>query len=200
VALQNRVTPYGEIVAAPGRGLMMGNRGILHDEARHIVKPFQVKRWIACVLEFRGRHREVMTPHRYTELFFLDEATAFGAGHRPCAECRRADYNRFLGLWEIWSGAPASADAMDARLHAERIERKRKNTYREDLARLPDGAYVALDCQAWLVWDSNLFAWSDSGYVRRRPRGRGGVDVLTPRSAVATLAAGYRPAIHPTAE
>lgn len=200
MALQNRVTPYGEIVAVPARGLMMGNRGILHDDARRIVRPFQVKRWIACVLEFRGRRREVMTPHRYTELFFLDEATAFGAGHRPCAECRRADYNRFLGLWEGWSGAPASADAMDARLHAERIERKRKKTYREDLARLPDGAYVALDGRAWLVWDSSLFAWSDSGYSQRRPRGRGEVEVLTPQSAVAILAAGYRPAIHPTAK
>jgi len=200
VALQNRVTPYGEIVAVPGRGLMMGNRGILHDDARHIVRPFQTKRWIACVLEFRGRHREVMTPHRYTELFFLDEVSAFSAGHRPCAECRRADYNRFLGLWEARSGAPASADTMDARLHAERIERKRKKTYRENLARLPDGAYVALDGQAWLVRDSRLFAWSDSGYTRSRPRGRGEVEVLTPRSAVAILSAGYRPAIHPTAQ
>jgi hypothetical protein len=200
VALQNRVTPYGEIVAAPGRGLMMGNRGILHDDAQRIVRSFQVKRWIACVLEFRGRHREVMTPHRYTELFFLDEAAAFSAGHRPCAECRRADYNRFLAFWEAWSGAPASADSMDARLHADRIERKRKKTYREDLARLADGAYVQLEGQAWLVWDSNLFAWSDSGYTRRRPRTRGEVDVLTPRSAVAILAAGYRAAIHPTAQ
>ncbi len=178
----------------------MGNRGILHDDDRRIVRAFQAKRWIACVLEFRGRHREVMTPHRYTELFFLDEGTALGAGHRPCAECRRADYNRFLRLWEAWSGAPASADVMDARLHADRIERKRKKTYREDLVRVPDGAYVALDGQAWLVWDSNLFAWSDSGYMRRRPRGRGDVEVLTPRSAVAILAAGYRPAIHPSAD
>ncbi len=199
MALQNRVTPYGDIVAVAGRGLMMGNRGILHDGDRRIVRPFQVKRWIACVLEFHGRHREVMTPHRYTELFFLDEATALGAGHRPCAECRRADYNRFLALWEQWSGAPAGADAMDARLHAERIDRKHKKTYRDELAKLPDGAYVALDDQAWLVWNSDLFAWSDSGYARRRSRGRGDVEVLTPRSAVAILAAGYRPAIHPSA-
>ena len=200
MALQNRVTPYGEIVAVRGRGLMMGNRGILHDNARRIVRAFQVKRWIACVLEFRGRHREVMTPHRYTELFFLDEATALGAGHRPCAECRRADYNRFLGLWETWSCAPASADAMDARLHADRIERKRKKSYRAELARLPDGAYVALDGQAWLVWGSDLFAWSDSGYTQRRPRARCEVDVLTPRSAVAILSSGYRPTIHPSAQ
>jgi hypothetical protein len=199
VPLQNRLTPYGEIVAVPGRGLMMGNRGILHDDERRIVKPFQVKRWIACVLEFRGRRRRVMTPHRYTELFFLDEAAAFSAGHRPCAECRRADYNRFLALWEDWSAAPAGADLMDARLHADRIERKSKKTYRDELADLPDGAYVALDGDAWLVWDSDLFAWSDSGYIRRRPRKRGEADVLTPRSAVAILAAGYRPTIHPSA-
>jgi hypothetical protein len=199
VPLQNRVTPYGEVVAVPGRGLMMGNRGILHDDACRIVRPFQVKRWITCVLEFRGRKRKVMTPHRYTELFFLDEAASFSAGHRPCAECRRADYNRFLHLWEARSGAPAGADLMDARLHSERIERKQKRTFRGDLATLPDGAYVALDGQAWLVWDSNLFAWSDSGYTARRARKRGDVEVLTPRSAVAILAAGYRPAIHPSA-
>jgi hypothetical protein len=199
VALQNRVTPYGEIVAVPGRGLMMGNRGVLHDDARRIVRPFQVKRWIACVLEFRGRHREVMTPHRYTELFFLDEAAAFSAGHRPCAECRRADYNRFLRLWEQRWESPASADVMDARLHAERVERKQKKTYRDELAKLPDGAYVALDRQAWLVRDSSLLAWSDAGYAQRRPRPRGEVEVLTPRSAVAILAAGYQPMIHPSA-
>lgn len=178
---------------------MMGNRGILHDDARRIVRPFQVKRWIACVLEFRGRRRKVMTPHRYTELFFLDEAAAFSAGHRPCAECRRANYNRFLGLWQAWSGAPASADVMDARLHADRIERKRKKTYRGELAGLPDGAYVAFDGHAWLVWDASLFSWSDSGYARRRPRMRGEVEVLTPRCAVAILASGYRPTIHPSA-
>ncbi len=199
MALQNRVTPYGEIVALPGRGLMMGNRGTLHDDARRIMRPFQVKRWIACVLEFRGRHREVMTPHRYTELFFLDEAAAFSAGHRPCAECRRADYNRFVALWEQWSGATAGADVMDARLHADRIERKRKKTYRSELAELPDGAYVALDGRAWLVWDASLFSWSDSGYTQRRPRMRDEVEVLTPRSAVAILASGYRPTIHPSA-
>jgi len=198
--LQNRVNPYGEVVAAPGRGLMMGNRGILHDDERRIVRPFQVKRWIACVLEFRGRYRKVMSPHRYTELFFLDEAASFSAGHRPCAECRRADYNRFLAVWERWSGTPAGADAMDARLHADRVERKRKRTYRDELAELPDGAYVALDGKAWLVWDSNLFAWSDSGYARRRPRSRGEIEVLTPRCAVAILASGYRPTIHPSAQ
>lgn len=198
--LQNRVTPFGDVVALPGRGLMMGNRGILHDDARRIVRPFQVKRWIACVLEFRGRHRKVMTPHRYTELFFLDEAAALGAGHRPCAECRRADYNRFRELWAQAIGSPNDADSMDARLHAERLDGKRKRIYREEVARLPDGAFVVYDGRAHLVKGRGLLEWSDSGYVARVPRPRRGqVDVLTPRSLVAVIAAGYRPATHPSA-
>jgi hypothetical protein len=172
---------------------MMGNRGVLHDADRRIVRSSQVRRWIACVLEFRGRHRRVMAPNRYTELFFLDEATAFGAGHRPCAECRHADYQRYRSLWERWSGASANADLMDATLHADRIAGGRPN--------LPDGTYIAIDEKAWLVWGSALFAWSDSGYVSRRPRPiRDEVEVLTPRASVAVLTLGYRPAIHPTAE
>jgi hypothetical protein len=199
--LQNRVTPFGEIVALPGRGLMMGNRGILHDEARRVVRSFAVKRWIACRLEFRGRHRKVMQPHRYTELFFLDEATALAAGHRPCAECRRKDYERFRSLWQVCYGAPADADSMDARLHADRIAGKEKRAYLDDLASVPDGAYVILDGIAWLLWNEALHAWSDSGYVRRRPRpARGEVEVLTPQSLVAILIAGYRPAVHPSAQ
>jgi hypothetical protein len=198
--LQNRVTPFGEIVALPGRGLMMGNRGVLHDDARRIVRSTQVRRWIACVLAFRGRHREVMTPHRYTELFFLDEATALAAGHRPCAECRNADYKRFRALWETCFGAPANADAMDARLHCERSAAGGKRTYRDDLANLPDGTYVALDKKAWLVWGAHLHEWSDSGYLARQPRAaHRSVEVLTPAAIVAMLAAGYRPQIHPTA-
>lgn len=198
--LQNRVTPFGEIVALPGRGLMMGNRGVLHDDARRIVRSTQVRRWIACVLAFRGRHREVMTPHRYTELFFLDEATALAAGHRPCAECRNADYKLFRALWETCFGAPANADAIDARLHRERIAAGGKRTYRDDLASLPDGTYVALDEKAWLVWGAHLREWSDSGYLARQPRAaHRSVEVLTPAATVAILAAGYRPEIHPTA-
>jgi hypothetical protein len=197
--LCNRVTPYGDIAALPGRGAMMGNRGILHDDDRQIVRSFAVRRWIACRLEFRGRHRRVMTPHRYTELFFLDEAVALSAGHRPCAECRRGDYDRFRALWEASVGGPSSADAMDARLHADRLAGKSKRTYCDDLARLPDGAYVAVEAEAWLVWGAGLYAWSDSGYGQRRPRPpRGEVEVLTPRSIVAVLYAGYLPSLHPT--
>jgi len=202
VPLQNRVTPFGEIVAIPERGLMMGNRGILHDDKQRIARPWQVRRWIACVLEFRGRYRKVMQPHRYTELFFLDEATAFAAGHRPCAECRHADYRRFRDLWVACHGEPVSADLMDAHLHRERLDGWRtKRVYRADVADLPDGAYIAADDHAWLVWGNSLFAWSALGYAQRRARPpHRDVDVLTPRSAVAVLAAGYRTAVHPSAE
>lgn len=200
MTLQNRVTPFGEIVALPGRGLMMGNRGILHDEAQQVVRAWQVRRWIACVLEFRGRHRVVMQPHRYTELFFLDEAASFAAGHRPCRECRYADYQRFRSLWETCHGGPAGADAMDLTLHADRLDGKKKRTYRDDVANLPDGVYVILDATAWLLWEGGLHAWSDAGYTgyRQRPV-RGEVEVLTPRAVVSVMEAGCRPAVHPSA-
>jgi hypothetical protein len=197
--LQNRVTPFGEIVAVPGRGTMMGNRGILHDDTRRIVRPWQVRRWIACVLEFRGRHRAVMTPHRYTELFFLDEAAAFSAGHRPCAECRREDFRRFQSLWRARHHTPADADSMDSRIHADRLDGTKKRTYRDEISKLPDGVYVAFDAAAWLLWKGDLHAWSDAGYRQRRARPkRGEVEVLTPRSIVQIIEAGYVPGIHPS--
>jgi hypothetical protein len=195
--LQNRVTPFGEIVAVPGRGLLTGNRGILHDDARRIVRTSQVRRWIACRLEYREIRRTIMRPHAWTELFFLDEATAFAAGHRPCAECRRDDYKRFRSLWEACFGAPSGADAIDAVLHAQRRNRGKKRTYRDDIASLPDGAYVVLDGAAWLVWGDELRAWSDGGYADRRARPpHTDVEVLTPRAIVAVLSAGYRPGVN----
>jgi len=198
--LQNRVTPFGDIVALEGRGLVIGNRGVLHDENKRIVRHSQVRRWIACRLEFRGRHRQIMRPRSWTELFFLDEATALSAGHRPCAECRHADYKRFRELWIDCFGKPESPDIMDRHLHAERVARRTKVTYSADHASLPDGSYVAIDGAAWLVLGDELLAWSGEGYTRRLPRpARGHVEVLTPRSIVAILSAGYRPAIHPSA-
>lgn len=198
--LQNRVTPFGELVASPGRGLLMGNRGVLHDDNRRIVRSSAVRRWIVCRLEFRGRYRVVMRPRRYTELFFIDEAAAFSAGHRPCRECRYGAYMRFRSLWETVHGRPVSADAIDAQLHAERLHGRAKRTYRADVAELPDGTYVALDASAWLVWGRELLAWSDAGYAGRRARPASGqIEVHTPPSIVAVLTAGYRPGVHPTA-
>lgn len=198
--LRNRVTPLGEIAALAGRGLMMGNRGVLHDDARRVVREWQVRRWIACVTEFRGRYRKVMQPRRYTELFFLDEATAFAAGHRPCAECRNADYRRFRALWERVHGPVTTVDDIDHVLHADRLDARRKRTYRERSSALPDGTFVLIDGAAWLVRGDSLLQWSDRGYLARRERPRRGTaDVLTPRSIVALIRAGYTPQVHPSA-
>jgi hypothetical protein len=197
--LQNRVTPFGEVVALPGRGTLMGNRGILHDDARRIVRPWALRRWIACATEFRGRHRAVMTPHRYTELFFLDEAAAFAAGHRPCGECRNADAKGLSAMWKARFGGSAVAEAIDAQLDAERRDGRAKRTYRSTIRALPDGTYVALDGVAWLIWKRALHAWSDSGYTLRRALPESDdADVLTPRSIVALFSEGYEPVVHPS--
>ena len=200
--LRNRVTPFGEIVALSGRGLIMGNRGVLHNDHRQIVRQWQVKRWIACRLAFRGRRRAVMRPHSYTELFFLDEATAFAAGHRPCAECRHEDYRRFRALWVSCHGGSGRADEIDGRLHAERVlDRNTKRTYRATPSRLPDGAYVVLENCPWVVRGDRLFQWSDSAYAGWRPKlNVAEVDVLTPRSTVAVMESGYVPGFHPSVE
>ena len=199
--LQNRVTPLGALVATPARGLVYGNRGCLHDASGHIRRRHAGRRWIACRLEFRGwRRSPLMQPGRFTELVFLDEATAFAAGHRPCALCRRADYDRFGAVWPGRRGA----DAIDARLHGER--RAPGGGRREHPAAfddLPDGAFVLLEGAPWLVVGGELLAWSPEGYRARRPRPRGGpARLLTPPSLVAVLRSGWDPVVpllHPTA-
>jgi len=201
--LQNRVTPFGEIVAIPARGTLMGNRGVIHDAQRHIVRDWQVRRWIACRLEFRGRHRAVMQPGRWTELFFLDEAAALADGHRPCAECRFRDFRAFQASWQrVYPNRSASADAMDVVLQAERrIARFQKRTYVAKIDSLPDGTYIGVDGRAWLVLEDGLLAWSGDRYTARMPRPRGGeVTVLTPPSIVAVLRAGYKPGFHDTVD
>ena len=196
--LRNRVTPFGEIVATSARGTLMGNRGVLHDAQRQIVRDWQVRRWIACRLDFRGRQREVMPPGRYTALFFLDEATAFAAGHRPCAECRHADYLRFRSAWR--ARAEASIDQIDRQLHAERrVGPWRPRTHLADLAALPSGAFIVRDDAAWLVLDDALLRWSPAGYTQRAPRADIQVRLLTPPSIVELFRNGYTPAIHPSA-
>lgn len=192
--LQNRVTPLGELVAVPERGLVYGNRGRLHDEDMRIRRHFQVKRWISCRLEFRGRHRGVMPPGRYTGLFFLDDATAFAAGHRPCAECRRDDYDRFVELW----GTGERADAIDARLHEERMER----THEARLEELPDGVFVLEGGEPWLVLGIELLRWTPGGYAERRARPHGAATLVTPPSTVSVLRHGWSgavPFLHPSA-
>ena len=199
--LQNRVTPFGEIVAIPERGTMLGNRGILHNAQGEVVRDYQVRRWIACRLEFRGRHRMVMQPGHYTELFFLDEAAALADGHRPCAECRIADYREFQRVWRsVYPNASVAADDMDAVLQAERRERPfRKRTSVANSGTLPNGTYVSLEGRAWLILDDAVLAWSGGGYIQRAPRLRNQpVTVLTPPSIVAMLKAGYQPGLHPS--
>jgi hypothetical protein len=206
LAKRNRVTPFGEIIATPERGTFMGNRGILHDAEGHLRRNWALKRWIVCVLEFRGRNRTVMTPNRYTELFFLDEATALAAGHRPCAECRHAQFIEFCRAWKAaHSGANGSrrptADEMDDRLHSERVGPDRsKRTHPGRLGDLPDGVFVTLPGNkdaAWLIWKGELLKWSPGGYLERRPLPkRLDVALLTPPSTVAAIRAGYTPEVH----
>ncbi len=203
---QNRVTPLGDIVATPERGTFMGNRGVLHDAEGHVKRVWQVKRWIVCVLEFRGRKRTVMTPNSYTELFFLDEATALAAGHRPCAECRHARYLDFCNAWKaahttVGSFRRPTADEIDNRLHAERLTADRaKQFFFGELHDLPDGAFVKLEESSeeiLLVWGKSLFAWSPGGYQERRPRPRRRkVRVITPPSTIEVIRAGYIPEVH----
>ena len=204
--LQNRVNPFGDLIAVPERGLMFGNRGLLHNRERQIVRHSQVRRWIACLLEFKGRRREIMHPGYYTELFFLDEATALAAGHRPCAECRRKDYQRFRYAWASAQSGSAdqlpSADEMDARLQQDRLEGRRgKKTYQANIATLPDGVFITRNGEAWLLWRDALHHWTPGGYDQRilRPT-HGDATVLTPRATVGVIAAGYVPTVHPSAE
>jgi hypothetical protein len=191
---QNRVTPLSELIATPERGLVYGNRGCLHDAHGQIRRNWQVKRWISCRLEFRGWYRAAgpMPPGRFTGLFFLDEATAFAAGHRPCALCRREDYVRFMELV-----GEKRADDIDARLHAERLGPRPTRA----VSSLPDGAFVLVDGEPWLVLDGKLRRWAPGGYTARRPA-EGSATVLTPTSVLPVLASGWSglvPFLHPSA-
>ena len=186
--LQNRVTPTGELVAVPERGRWMGNRGRLHDGHRTVVRHHQGRRWISCRLQFRDRHREVMTPGSYTELFFADEATAFAAGHRPCVECRRAAWLRLgavLGVRKV--------EEVDAVLQAERLNPAgdRKRRHRLPGRDLPDGTMLELDGRPWLLAGGEVRLWTPGGYGRVRPRPDGEVEVLTPPTLVRALTDGY---------
>jgi hypothetical protein len=193
MARQNRVTPLGELVAHPGRGLVYGNRGCLHDAEGRIRRHHATRRWIACRLQFKGWHRApLMQPGKFTELFFLDEATAFAAGHRPCALCRRADYNRFLELL-----GETGADAVDLRLHGERLHH-----HEAPFDGLPDGAFVLHQGDPHLVLGGELLHWTPAGYDRRIGRPSGRARVVTAPSFLTVLASGWHgdvPLLHPSA-
>jgi len=204
--LRNRVSPLSELVADSARGLVYGNRGCLHDETGRIRRRYNGKRWIACRLEFRGwRRKTLLQPGRFTELFFLDEATAFAAGHRPCALCRREDYLRFGRIWHEVHPGQAGADAIDAQLHAERVAPGSREQLRHPalLDELPDGTFVVRSGVPWLVVGAELLRWTPAGYVDARPRPAGEEAVLiTPPSLVAVLRTGWSsvvPLLHPSA-
>ena len=203
--LQNRVTPTGEIVADPGRGLLMGNRGCLHGPDRRLgVARWRSKLWICCVLAWKDVRRDPMPPGRWTALFFLDEATALAAGHRPCAYCRRADFVAFAEGWRRAHGLGerALASQIDARLHAERVDpRSRRQLTRPALVgELPDGVMIRHGGAPGLLAGDGMLPWSFAGYqapVALSPTTT--VELLTPPATVATIAAGYRPLLHPSA-
>lgn len=203
--LQNRVTPFGEIVASEARGTLMGNRGCLHDEHRALGRRrWTTRAWVTCLLSFKGRRRQLMRPGYYTELFFLDEATALAAGHRPCAECRREAFRRFVDGWATGAGRAGErvrAADMDRAIQAERIERWRgKITFDAPLAGLPDGVMVAAGGSAFLKWDDAVRPWSLAGYGPPTDLAPDeAVKVLTPRPIVEAIRAGYRPDVHPSA-
>ena len=198
--LRNRVTPLGELIADPARGLVYGNRGCLHDDRGEIRRRYATRRWIACRLEFKGWHRRaLMQPGKFTELFFLDEATAMAAGHRPCALCRREDYRRFLDAVDA-----TGADEIDERLHRERLDGHGRRLHAASFDDLPDGAFVLHDAEPWLVRSGALLRWTPAGYGERTriaPAGRR-VRTITPPSLVRLLRTGWEPAVpllHPSA-
>jgi hypothetical protein len=193
---RNRVAPTGEIVESGLRCAWMGNRGCLH-RGREVVRPWRTTAWITCVLEFKDRWIEQWVPGRYTLLFFYDEAVSLAAGHRPCAECRRADYDRFRDAWERAHGARPSAKELDAALHADRLDGTAPRTHWSRWVDVPDGAFVRVDAASALVVGAAVVSWSGAhGYhaAAARPR-TGDVEVLTPSRTVDVIRAGYAPQV-----
>jgi hypothetical protein len=200
--LQNRVTPLGDIVADPHRGLFTGNRGIIHDPATKTLlrKRWSNPAWLICVCEFRGRRRNVMGGRSWTELFFLDEATALAAGHRPCFYCRREDANGFRAAWEMGNQvADLLAPDIDAVLHRERFASGRKlHPLPMDLDKLPDGVMVRAGEESLVVVDGRPLRWSFAGY-RKAELPTDEAQLITPPSTVRALASGFKPVLHPSA-
>lgn len=198
---QNRVTPYGELIAVSDRGMFWGNRGPLLDREGRLARCAARRAWPICVLSFKGRRRQQWTPGRLTELYFLDEATGLAAGHRPCGECRYREYQAFKHAWAAGGDLPGAPE-IDARMAASRLIRPGvRRTYQAPVAGLPPGTMVDIGGEAWLVTDGRLLAWTPGGYAGRPVTiPRGPVTVITPQVTVAVLAAGYQPVLHPSAE
>lgn len=198
--LQNRVTPFGEIVAVEARGTLMGNRGCLHNDQKRIVKSSARDAWVTCWLQWKGIRRTVMTPGKYTELFFLDEATALAAGHRPCNDCRSERLQAFQRAWVAGLGGSALVKIVDPVMKRDRGSRAATQV---PLGALPDGVMVTLpgeEGQARLLWRGRLLTWTPAGYVDPRPvHETANVTVLTPACTVKVLGAGYVPEVHLTA-
>lgn len=205
--LQNRVNPFGGLDAVTARGAWLGNRGIIHDDRRRIVTQWRTKAWITCRLHYQDVHRSVFSPHTWSELFFLDEATAFAAGHRPCAYCRRQRYDDFKQAWceanaDLIDTLNPRATLIDGRLHAERVTRAGvKVTWAADFGVLPEGTFIVLERGAYLAWRGRLLPWSHWGYGTPRPAPPtdARVMVLTPKSIVGMFAQGFRAQVHPSA-
>lgn len=203
--LQNRVDPWGALNAAPTRGSLMGNRGILHNDSRQIVRPWAGKSWVTCELHFGEVHRQVFGSGSYSELFFLDEATAFAAGHRPCNYCRKARYAEFKAAW-LRTNLPQAVGntpitEIDKVLHAERaIPGGKKVMFRAAVTDLPSGSIFEYENAAYLVWKGANHRWSFEGYTPSFLQlGSQTVSVLTPASIVRILRAGFTPSVHASA-
>jgi hypothetical protein len=199
--LPNRVDPWGNILAVSARGTFLGNRGILHNERNQIVKPYQHQSWVTCKLKFKNRKRKLMSPGAYTELFFLDESTAFAAGHRPCGECRRDRYNEFKDYWVKANTNNQVSDIkislINKTMHRERINKKKKITFKAHIEDLPDGTAFSNNGSAYLVYNSNVYLWSFEGYrLLSTVNIADEVDVLTPQSIVNTFKLGFKPGVH----
>ncbi len=204
--LQNRVTPFGEIIFSAQRGSFTGNRGVIHNEKKEIVRPHALKAWITCRLEYKNAHREVMTPNRWTELFFGDEATAFAAGHRPCAYCRNTDFKKFKSLWlkankNIFKVEDESMKFIDTLLHTERLTIQHDKIFQTaELNTLPDGIFIkrdVLENAAYLWWQNQLFLWKEKGYTRiENFLETENVFVITPPSIVNTFKQNYLPQVN----
>lgn len=197
--LQNRVLPDQSIVASPARGLLTGNRGILHDENRTLRRRWTSKAWICCALQWKGIRRTPMTGRKWTELFFLDEAVALAAGHRPCATCRRAAWNAFRAAWAVAQLLGTNATEIDGHLHAARLDQRQPRRHLARAETLPDGAFI-LHGTPHLILGPHALPFTPEGYLPPIPRPVGEVTVLTPAPLVAVLHHGYRPILHPTSE